>query len=839
MARRRRDTGRSHAGVVVRPLASWKTPVFSVGALEFVAPVAARAQDSIITATSRLTDSQDLVGVGFVVTLVLTAAVTMVLHITGRERWKRNEAELTAEIAGLRAGLDRASVFLSAEPQVIIAWGTSTGDPDIEGDLSIVTDAPVPRRVLGFGSWLAPDAAQEFEAYVDRLRKRGEGFRLALTSLTGRHLEADGRAVGGRAVLRIKDVSGDRLELARLRERHAKALLELGSLKSLLDAVPQPAWMRDADDRLNWVNASYVAAVEAADAGDAVVRGLELLDRGARDAARAARQTSATFRGRTPAVVAGQRRLLDIIEVPAAIGAVGQATDLSEIEQVRADLARQMDAHTRTLDQLSTAVAIFDRNRRLVFHNSAYRQLWSLDPAFLEQRPTDSEILDRLRAEHRLEEQADFRAWKASLLATYQSLETVEQVWHLPDTRTLRTVINPNPQGGVTYLFDDLSERFQLASRYNSLFRVQTETLNTLSEGVAVFGSDGRLKLFNPALEAIWATPASKLEGNPHIDEVAALFGCLHSDRATWDELRSVVAGLHDARTGFERRLRRDDGSVVDCHVSPLPDGAVLLTFSDVTAGVNIESALVERNQALVDAEKLRNDFVQHVSYELRSPLTNIIGFIHLLTDGSAGALNNKQREYTSYILQSSAALLAIINDILDLATIDAGAMELDVGDVDIRATIDEAALGVRDRLAEASIQLRIVASDNIGSFRVDAKRLRQILFNLLSNAVGFSAPGQTVTLAALRLSDKIVFKVTDQGRGIPHDQIDRMFGRFESDTAGSQHRGVGLGLSIVREFVTLLGGETNIQSTPGEGTIVTCVFPAGQPKLAGKSDVA
>ena len=475
----------------------------------------------------------------------------------------------------------------------------------------------------------------------------------------------------------------------------------------------------------------------------------------------------------------------------------------------------------------------------MFFHNAAYRQLWSLDPAFLDQRPTDSEILDRLRAEHRLEEQADFRAWKSALLKTYQSLEPIEQVWHLPDRRTLRTVINPNPQGGVTYLFDDLSERFQLASRYNSLFRVQTETLNTLSEGVAVFGSDGRLKLSNSALERIWRVSAEQLSGQPHIDEIAALFSKLHSDQSTWDELRSIVAGLHDTRTGSVLRLKRDDGTTIDCHVSPLPDGAVLLTFSDVTAAEQFQSALTDRNKALMDAEKLRNDFVQHVSYELRSPLTNIIGFIDLLTDGAAGPLNEKQKEYTGYVLQSSAALLAIINDILDLASIDAGAMELSLSEVDIRSTIEGAAQGLRDRLSESSIQLRIVASDDIGSFRADGKRLRQILFNLLSNAIGFSAPGQTVTLAALRRDDRIVFKVTDQGRGIPPDQIDRVFGRFESNTNGSQHRGAGLGLSIVREFVGLLGGETHIQSAPGEGTTVTCEFPAAQSKKNREPEVA
>ena len=809
--------------------ARWRLPMapMSSSAAAMILASPALGQSNPLFTSQQFGESQGLVGLSFVVALVLITSITALLHLTGRRQWTRRESELVTDAAQLRARLDRAQVFLSAEPQIIVAWGSANGEPEIEGDLSLVTEAPVARRVLGFGSWLAPEAAQEFEGYVDRLRQRGEGFRLSVTSLAGRHLEAEGRAVGGRAVLRIRDVSGDRLELARLRERHARARLEAGSLKTLLDAAPQPAWMRDADEKLIWVNNAYARAVEATDSGDAIRRGIELLDRPARDASRVARQAASAFQKRAQAVVAGERHLLEIVDLPATIGSVGQAIDLWELEKVRADLVHQMAAHTRTLDQLSTAVAIFDSSRRLIFHNAAYRQLWTLDPAFLEHRPTDSEILDRLRAERRLPEQADFRAWKASLLATYQSADAVEQVWHLPDTRTLRAVINPHPQGGVTYLFDDMSERFQLLSRYNSLFNVQTETLNSLSEGVAVFGSDGRLKLHNPALGKVWDTASDRLENQPHIDDVIALFSPLAPDQATWNQLRAIVSGLPDQRTGFERELTRADKKIIHCSVAPLPDGAVLMTFSDITARANVERALTERNHALLEAERLRNDFVHHVSYELRSPLTNIIGFIHLLTEGAVGTLNEKQREYTGYILQSSAALLAIINDILDLATIDAGSMELNLGDVDIRAAIDAAARGVRDRLAESSIRLNVVVMDNIGTFRADAKRLRQILFNLLSNAIGFSSPGQTVTLAALRRGDEVVFKVTDQGRGIPPELVERVFDRFETNTSGSRHRGVGLGLSIVRAFVELHGGKPMIESAPGEGTTVTCVFPA------------
>ena len=774
-----------------------------------------------------LRQSQDVIGLSFIVGLALFSTITALLHLRERHQWSKLEAAFQLDLTNLRARVDRADVFLAAEPQIIVAWDGPGGEADIEGDLSLVTDVPISRRVLGFGSWLAPERAQKLDACVDRLRQKGEGFRFALESLGGRRLEIEGRAVSGRAVMRIRDVSGDRLEAIRLRERLVATIAELDALRAILNAIDSPAWLRDHEDRLTWVNAAYVRAVEAADPTDAILHGTELLERSTREASALTRATGAIWRGRTAAVAAGQRRTLDIVDAPTVTGSVGIAADVSEFESMRGDLDRQMQAHARTLDLLSTSVAMFDRHKRLVFHNAAYRQLWALDQAFVDLHPSDSEILDTLRVRGLLPEQADFRAWKDQLHQAYQAIETSDHVWYLPDGRTLRVVITPNPQGGVTYLFDDVTERFHLQSQFNALTRVQSETLDTLKEGVAVFGTDGRLKFFNPAFALLLKLDTGQLNDKPHIDRVAALCTLFSQDEAGFTEIRGIITGLHDRRTGFERRIACRDGTVLDCAAQPLPDGATLLTFTDTTASVNIERALTERNQALIDAETLRNDFVHHVSYELRTPLTNIIGFIGLLSDGAVGALNERQREYAGYVTQSSTALLAIINNILDLASIDADALDLSPGDVDIKATMYEAAEGVQDRLAESSIHLQVVALDGVGTFIADAKRIRQILFNLLSNAVGFSAPGQTVTLAAIRRDDEIIFKVTDQGRGIPPEVLDHVFGRFRTHTSGSRHRGVGLGLSIVRSLVELHGGRVLIDTAPGEGTTVTCIFPA------------
>jgi len=268
---------------------------------------------------------------------------------------------------------------------------------------------------------------------------------------------------------------------------------------------------------------------------------------------------------------------------------------------------------------------------------------------------------------------------------------------------------------------------------------------------------------------------------------------------------------------------------VLTCMTMPLPDGATMLTFQDITDTENVERALRERNEALETADVLKVDFVHHVSYELRSPLTNIIGFAHLMGEPSTGELSTKQREYLGYINTSTNALLAIINDILDLATIDAGAMRLNLGFVDIRRTMNAAAEGIRDRLIKDAIVLDIRADADIGSFPGDERRVRQVLFNLLANAVGFSPPGATIAMSAERRPDAVVFTVTDNGPGIPPEVQDRVFDWFESHSQGSRHRGAGLGLSIVRSFVELHGGTVTLDSVVGKGTTVECTFPLEQ----------
>jgi signal transduction histidine kinase len=767
-----------------------------------------------------------IASVAFIVGLTIFAITVAVLHIHARNFWTRRLRQLTDRLEDTERTLERAKLFLNTERQVFVVWAGEGESPTVEGDPGFLGIATSSNRLLAFGAWLPPDRATAIEGAIDRLRSRGEGFDLAMQANGGQFVEAQGRAVAGQAVLRLRETTGDRLELQKASESLRTVSDEAETLRSLLEAAPGPAWRRDKLARLVWVNSSYAYCVEARDPKDAAARGLELLDRVDRERCTVTLRERGLFHERVNVVAAGQRRPFDIISVEGAVGGAGMARDMGDVEALEAALERQAKAHALLIDRLPTAVAVFDAAKRLASWNSAYRDMWQLEDTYLRNAPTEGEILDKLRSERRLPEQGDYRAWKNQILSAYQSVETREDWWYPADGRALRVVSSPNPQGGVTYLFDDVTERVQLASRFEAQTRVQGETLDTLREGVAVFGPDGKLKLHNLAFLTMWKLSPALPKANPHIDAIIDLCRTLAPDPKVWEALRAVVTGLSDQRKALERRLPRSDGSQYDIAAAPLPDGATLVTFTDVTDKVAAERALRERNEALERAANLRDDFVHLVSYELRSPLTNIIGFSQLLRDQTVGPLNDRQLDYAGHISRSSAALLAIVTDILDLATIDKGAIDLELGAVDVRETMAAAAEGVQDRLAEAGIRLEIAAAPDIGAFVGDKKRVRQVLFNLLSNAIGFSSSGQTVRLKAERKPGEVVFTVSDEGRGIPEELKDRVFDRFESHTAGARHRGLGLGLSIVRSFVELHGGRVWLDSAPGRGTTVTCTFP-------------
>ncbi len=756
-------------------------------------------------------------------------AIAILVRRTREAQWREQKA--LGEAQALRQSLEAAKAVIRAEPQILILWETGRNPRIIAHTLRGTTGSAIPGlpfaagEILDFASWLSSGSWHEFDGRLTELFRSGRAFNIFVTTRAGAPCEIDGRTAGGHAVLRIRDVAGQRLDLAGISEENRKLKRLLRTNRALLQALPMPAWLRSGEGRILWVNEAYVAAVEAESAEHVVAQQIELLESRQREAIAKAHGEGRTFRQRIHVIVAGKRQSYDLISLTHEGLALAIAMDVAALESAKGELDRQVAAYHRTLDRVATAVAIFGPDQRLRFCNEAYHRLWQLDREWLETGPRDAEILDRLLELGRLPRERDYAKWKENILAVYGTRREYEDWWHVAG-RTLHVVAEQRADGGVTYLYDDVTERLELESRFNALIRVQRETLDHLSEGVAVFNMDGRLRLFNPAFARIWKLGPQDLEQSPHVEEVVQRCRVLFDDETAWPDVLRAVTAMSEKRQRISGQMNRPDGSVIAYAGLPLPDGATLLTFIDITDSKRVERVLRERNEALEAADRLKSTFVKHVSYELRTPLNNIIGFSELLASPRTGALNPKQREYVGDINASSMTLKAIIDDILDLTTIDAGALELKCAPIDAEEIIEAAVAGVRERVRLARLTLDIEVGDDVGRFVADERRVKQVLYNLLSNAIGFSEPGQAIRIRCWREDGHVHFAVEDEGPGIPPDFRELVFERFESRPHGSKHRGAGLGLSLVKSLVELHGGSVELVCEADKGTTVIVRFP-------------
>ena len=242
-----------------------------------------------------------------------------------------------------------------------------------------------------------------------------------------------------------------------------------------------------------------------------------------------------------------------------------------------------------------------------------------------------------------------------------------------------------------------------------------------------------------------------------------------------------------------------------------------------------LEQRVLERTVQAETANRMKSEFLANMSHELRTPLNGIIGFAEFLVDGKPGTLNPKQKEYLEDILNSGRHLLQLINDVLDLAKVEAGKMELSPERFALREAIEEVCAVAKTIAQKKSIQIEVDVAPDLSDVTLDQQKLKQILYNLLSNAVKFTDDGGKVEIRAA-MHDAHCFKlvVKDTGIGIKPEDLQRLFKDFEQLESGGSRRyeGTGLGLALTRKIVESQGGEVNVESEAGKGSSFTVVLP-------------
>jgi signal transduction histidine kinase len=238
---------------------------------------------------------------------------------------------------------------------------------------------------------------------------------------------------------------------------------------------------------------------------------------------------------------------------------------------------------------------------------------------------------------------------------------------------------------------------------------------------------------------------------------------------------------------------------------------------------------LEEENRHIHEANRLKSEFLANMSHELRTPLNGVIGFAEILIDGKAGAVNPDQKEYLNDILTSGRHLLDLINDVLDLAKIEAGKMELDLEILSVNEVTDEVCALMKPVAARRNIVITIVPASGPDRATLDLRKFKQILYNLLSNAIKFSCDnGSVKILLQLDAAQQLCLQVQDWGVGIKAEDMPRLFREFQQIDSGTtrQYPGTGLGLALTKKMIELHQGSIEVQSAFGKGSTFIVTIP-------------
>ena len=305
-----------------------------------------------------------------------------------------------------------------------------------------------------------------------------------------------------------------------------------------------------------------------------------------------------------------------------------------------------------------------------------------------------------------------------------------------------------------------------------------------------------------------------------------------------WATQRELIITRLLSRESSQGQEKLINGTILDYATVPLPDGAVLLSYLDVTDSAQVEDALRKQAIAYREADHMKSEFIANVSHELRTPMNTIIGFADMLSQNYFGELNPRQQDYANGILNTSRGLVSVISDILDLASIEAGQLELDRDTFDIHAMLVAVLNLSSERARRKDLKVSFDCPSDIGWMVADERYLKQVVFNLLSNAITFTPARGSISLKAMRDEEDIVVTVSDTGVGIPADVRSQVFRAFEKgsdaqvasgiEAVDAVDSGVGLGLTIVKSLVELHGGAVELKSQPGRGTVVSIRVPVG-----------
>lgn len=415
----------------------------------------------------------------------------------------------------------------------------------------------------------------------------------------------------------------------------------------------------------------------------------------------------------------------------------GYAYDKTQEENAIKDLDRHINALSDILESLSSAIAIFDTNTKLAFFNSSYQKFTSLDEMFLSTRPKLSEVLEEMRRKHKLPDTIDFTKYKKEKVSLFTAHFTSNEDYeYFPNGRTYRVIEYPYPLGGVIFMYEDVTDNLTLERKHNTLIEVQKETLDNLYEGVVVYGSDNKIRFFNPAFLKIWDLNQNECSIGTHISNIAESMKKYLNYTDDWNFYKDNLISTLTDRIPKSGKIFRTNNSVINFSYIPLSDGAHVHSYIDVTDSWKIEKALYEKNFALEEANQIKSKFIKSISDELKNPIKKII---HLFD-----TQNVEDKE--SKIIKYSKDVLELIDDLYDFASLESSNTQIENNVFKLSNLIESCSKILKKHKSNKVINFCNNCSPDV-SINGDINKLKQMIIYIVDNILN-DKPEHTILVS-------------------------------------------------------------------------------------------
>jgi PAS domain S-box-containing protein len=505
-------------------------------------------------------------------------------------------------------------------------------------------------------------------------------------------------------------------------------------------------------------------------------------------------------------------------------------TDITARKDLERSLRESEERFRRAFLDTSVGVAIRNVNDRTLVTNDALCRMFGYSHDELEKihfgdiTHPDDQHLNKKRHERIRSGEA-----QASHINKRIVRKDGEIIWVTSD---MSTVCDDNGVPIFTInIYQDVTNLKRAESEASKKSALLETTIHNMAQGYAAFDGERRLVAFNRQFARMRGWPDDLLYLGMPYEELTRYR--LRQKGLDGEGADTVLAGRVSSIKAMDERVGEytsPDGGAYIHQRRPIPGGGFVVTLTDITARKIAEDQSRRALEAAETANRAKSEFLANMSHELRTPLNAIIGFSEMMKNESFGPLGSpKYNEYTDDIFTSGHHLLGLINDILDLSKAEAGKMELYEEEIDPAGATLSCLNMIKDQARKQGVELvPEIVRDNI-RLRADQKMFRQIVINILTNAIKFTPPGGKIWVKAwAQPTSGYVLQIVDTGIGIEPGDIPKMLQPFTQgeSAANRRHHGTGLGLPLTKRLIELHGGILDIQSQPGEGTTVTIRFP-------------